>query len=363
MIVHVFTANRYHLVPPIAKGFATIYKDDADHFFVLFGDKTLDKQKYISIFEKAGFSNYVFCQSMQSFVSIIRKYRKSSILFHAGSYHWFILAILLGCKKLNWVCWGSGASSGKGFKSRLMKPVKCWIYNRFDSIITLMDGDRETIIRDFHVSPSKIHTISYMSTGEGKNKLDLLAEQLMQQQRKKKDKIVVLLGNNPTCIEGYIQTLPLLEPYKGKIVVKCMLNYSLVKDKSYERLMRLGTSLFGDDFISSEEFYEDRSEYLRYINDIDIYICPVERQSGLGAIMYCLRLGKKIYITGKNYDWIVSQGAKVFHFDLLKKGMSFDDFSQELPQEVKLRNYQVTIEKRTGQVEKWHAYLKTIDQA
>lgn len=224
-----------------------------------------------------------------------------------------------------------------------------------------MNGDRETIIRDFHVSPSKIHTISYMSAGEGKNELDLLAEQLMQQPQKQKDKIIVLLGNNPTCIGGYIQTLPLLEPYKGKIVVKCMLNYSLVKDELYEKLMRLGTTLFGDEFISSEEFYEDRKEYLKYINDIDIYICPVERQSGLGAINYCLRLGKKIYITGKNYDWIVSQGAQVFRYDHLKGGLSFEDFSEELPKEVKIRNYRTTIERKTGQTEKWHEYLKRLD--
>ena len=224
-----------------------------------------------------------------------------------------------------------------------------------------MNGDRETIIRNFHVSPSKIHTISYMSAGEGKNELDLLAEQLMQQPQKQKDKIIVLLGNNPTCIGGYIQTLPLLEPYKGKIVVKCMLNYSLVKDESYERLVRLGTSLFGDDFMTSEEYYENRDDYLRFINDIDIYICPVERQSGLGAIDYCMRLGKKVYISGKNYAWEVSQGAEVFHLDLLRKGMSFEEFSQELPQEAKSQNYQIKIDTKLACEKKWHSYLKTLD--
>ncbi len=44
-----------------------------------------------------------------------------------------------------------------------------------------MDADKETIIRDFRVRPSKIYTISCISAGDGKNELDLLAEQLIQQ--------------------------------------------------------------------------------------------------------------------------------------------------------------------------------------
>lgn len=361
MILHVFTANRYHLVPFISRGFVTTFKEDANHKFLFYGDKKLDRQKYDSIFENLGFSEYVFCTSMKEYLSVIRKHKKTPILFHAGSYHWFLMALLIGCKKLNWVCWGSGAASGKGVASRLVLPIKRYIYNRFCSIVTLMDADRETIIRDFHIDSSKVQTIPYASKGEGKNQYDLLIEEIVKQHIHH-DKPVVLLGNNPSCISGYIDMLPRLKQYKGKIIVKCMLNYSLVKDEKYEELIRLGKSLFGDDFVPSEEFYEDRGDYIRYMNECYIYICPVQRQSGLGAISTCLKLGKKVFLAGKNYDWIKEEyGAQVYHLDSICSALPVEEFVEELPDEVKKRNFSSIIDRRTGRVEKWHDYLKWLD--
>lgn len=361
MIVHVFTANRYHLVRIISKGFVTKYKDNASHKFLFYGDKKLDRHKYDSIFKDIGFSEYVFCTSMKEYLSVIRKHKNTPILFHAGSYHWFLMALLIGCKKLNWVCWGSGASSGKRLKARLSLPYKRYLYSRFNSIVTLMDSDRETIIHDFHVDSSKVQTIPYASGGDGKRRDDLFIEEIVKQ-HKHHDKPVVLLGNNPSCISGYIDMLPRLKQYKGKIIVKCMLNYSLVKDEKYEKLIKLGVSMFGEDFVSSEEFYEDRGDYFRYMDECDIYICPVQRQSGLGAIDTCLRLGKKVFLTGKNYDWIKEEyGSQIYHLDSICSTLSFEEFVEELPDEAKERNFYSIIDKRTGRVEKWRTYLKWLD--
>ena len=338
MIIHVFTANRYQLVPSISRGFVTTYKDDATHVLLLYGNKALDRQKYVELYEKEGFRDFVFCISLVEYMSVIWRYRKSSVLFHAGSYHWFLIAWLLGCKKMNWVCWGSGAASGKSFKSRLSLPYKRFLYSRFNSIVTLMDSDKESIIRDFHVSPSKIETLSYMST-EKKTQLDDLKEELMLQ-NKVNPKPIVLLGNNPSCMSSYMEILPRLKHYQGKIVVKCMLNYSLQKDGKYESLLNLGRSIFGNDFIPSEEFYEDKVEYIKYMNECDVYICPVRRQSGLGAINYCLSLGKKIYITGKNLEWIRSAyNAIVFDADEIQKTLPYEDFLKDLPEKDKWHNY------------------------
>ena len=363
MVLHVFTANRYQLVPVISEGFVTVYKNDADHVLLLFGDKTLNRQLYVDLYEKENFSDYIFCTSIFNYIKVIWKYRKSSVLFHAGSYHWFLIAWLLGCRKMNWICWGSGASLGKGMNSRLSLPYKRFLYHRFNSIITLMDADKESIIRDFHVAPSKIETISYASKGEGKNQFDCLEEELMLQ-NKDNPKPVVLLGNNPSCISGYIELLPRMKQYAGKIVVKCMLNYSLVKDENYYELIKLGNSLFGNDFISSEEFYEDRGDYIKYMNECDIYICPVRRQSGLGAINSCLKLGKRVYVTGKNLQWIKTAfNALVFDAEDICDDMSFEVFSKKLSFEEKKRNFDAVVNRRSLPVEKWHQYLRRLDQA
>lgn len=363
MILHVFTANRYQLVPAISKGFVSVFKDDAKQVFLLYGNKNLDKQKYIDLYEKEGFSDYMFCTSLVEYLSIIRKHKNSSILFHAGSYHWFLMAWLIGCKKMNWICWGSGASSGKGLRSRLSLPYKRFLYHRFNSIVTLMDADRETIIHDFRVSPSKVETISYMSLGDGKNEYDLLKEQLLLQTHYN-SKPVVLVGNNPSCISGYLELLPRMKQFAGKIVVKCMLNYSLVKDEKYDALIKLGEFYFGNDFIPSEEFYDDRGDYIKYMNECDIYVCPVHRQSGLGAVNTCLGLGKKIYLAGKNLAWIRNAyGAMVFDADDIDDKMSFIDFSTPLSDNEKRSNSDSVINRRTLHVRKWHQYLSALGHA
>ena len=363
MVLHVFTANRYHLVPAISKGFVTVFKDDAEQVLLLYGNKALNKQKYIDLYEHEGFHDYVFCFFFIEYLSIIRKYKNSSILFHAGSYHWFLLAWLLGCRKINWVCWGAGASAGKGLRSWLSIPYKRFMYHRFSSIVTLMDADSKTICHDFCISPSKIETISYMSMGDGVNEYDYLKQELMMR-TPNNPKPVVLVGNNPSCISGYLELLPRMKLFAGKIIVKCMLNYSLHKDEKYEALLKMGRSYFGDDFVLSEEFYNDKGYYIRYMNECDIYICPVRRQSGLGAVNTCLGLGKKIYITGKNLTWIRdAYGATVFDANVIDERMSFTDFSTPLSDKEKKSNFDSVINRRASHVNKWRQYLSALDKA
>ena len=362
MIIHVFTANRYQLVPAIAKGFISVFKKDAEQVVLLYGNSSLNKQKYVELFGKEGFTNYAFCSSLSEYMSFIWRHKRYPILFHAGNYYWFLIAWLLGCRKLNWVCWGSGASSPKSLRGRFSLPYKRFLYHRFNSIVTLMDADRDSIIRDFHVSPSKIETISYMSMGDGKNQYDILKEQLMSESRCN-SKPVVLLGNNPSCISGYLELLPRMKQYAGRIVVKCMLNYSLVKDNRYDELIRLGEACFGEDFVPSEEFYEEKEEYIRYMNDCDIYICPVHRQSGLGAVNTCLGLGKKVYLTGKNLEWITAAyKARVYDADDINDSLSFEVFTRGLSEEEKRSNYDSVINRRTIHVEKWRKYLAMLDK-
>lgn len=364
MVVHIFTAGRYHLVPSIASGFVTTYMSDAKHIIILCGNKNLNKKRYDDMFSELNFSDYSFCQSFFSYLRLIYKYRKNSILFHEGHYHWYLIAIFLGCKNIHWVCWGSGARIFNNVRSYLSTPIKKYIYKKFKSIITLMEPDRISIIRDFGVLPTKIQTISYASSTKkaDRNRINLLCRELANSDRIKTDKPVVLLGNNSTCIKSYINMLYCLQQYHGKIKVQCMLHYSLTKDKTYNRLIEIGKSIFGDDFRSNEEFYDDRESYVRYMNKCDVYICGVEKQTGLGAINTCLKLGKKIYITGKNLEWIVNEYKSiVFPVQLITKDYSLDEFLKPLTIEEKSFNYDSVIGRFESQQEKWHNYLKWAD--
>lgn len=362
MIVHVFNTKFRNLVPSISKGFATVYLHDAEHFFVLYGRKEMDKQLYVNLYSQIGFNDYCFCQSYWQLVKYLFHFRKKTILFHAGSYFWHLTALLLRCKNVNWVCWGGGTSISKNLRSNIGGMLKAYMFNNFHSIVTLMEPERKEIIKNFKVNPKKINTISYMSVNEDESELNLYCKQLSRQGSVNADKPVVLLGNSQYWIRSYIEMLPRLSKYKGKIKVQCMLNYPFEKTENYNELVRLGRSIFGDDFRTNEDYYSDRKDYINYMNSCDIYICSVEKQAGLGAISTCLQLGKKIYITGNNLEWVRNEyNSVVFPIGDINEDLSIDAFVKPLSSEEKDHNYRNRVKCKKLNREKWHNYLQNID--
>lgn len=358
MIVHIFTAKRYHLVPSIAKGFVTIYKDSGQHKILLWGRGPINWQLYDDLFQEVGFADYFFCESKWKLFKLLRKDRSNSVLFHAGSYSHFLIAFIAGCRNVNWVCWGSGASIRNSWRSRLLVLPKSWIYRHFSSIVTLMDADRDSIIHDFKVNPARVRTIPYASSG-GKNQRDEICLSLLKNEMKKNIKPVVLLGNNPSNMVYYIKLMDFLKPFKGKICVHCMMNYSVNKNQQYEDFIKHGTDLFGDDFKSNEEFYEGNLEFVNYMNTCDVYMCGCPDQTGLGALSTVLELGKKAFVTGKNYDWATKEcGAKVFNISDIK---DYEGLVKPLSTEEKLQNYNAIIKTRDLPPLLWKEYLRQLN--
>ena len=357
MIVHIFTAKRYHLVPKISKGFVTTYSECAKQHIILNGDTTLDVNMYHRLFSDLNFKDYTIIRSKAELTSSLRKFRKCQILFHAGKYTDFLIALLVGCKRIDWVCWGGDASIPKNKSSIISTPLRKFLYGRFNRIITLMDEDRESIIHDYHVEPSKITTIPYASGGR-QTKYDHFYDHQILIHEACREKPLVLLGNSPHCIRKYIEIIPLLSPFAGKIRVQCMNHYSLIKGEDYHKLINLGNTYFGGDFHSNEEFY-NYDDYIHYMNKCDIYICGNEEQTGLGAINVCLQLGKKIFINGKNLKWIKGNyKAVVFDTEEIKNGLSWELFSKGLSMEEKKYNLSSVRNHRRIAYEGWKEYLK-----
>jgi len=357
MIVHILPSNRYHLTPDIAEGYIKNYKQ-FNHAIILFGDKQTNKQLYINIFEKLDFKYFHFCQNNKEFVKLLWKYRENPIVFHGGNYFRFILAILVKSNNINWVCWGSGTTIYKTTKSKLSAKIKKLIYSNFNSIVTLMDQDRNSIIEHFKVNPSRIITLPY-ATGNNDNLNDFHLE-LLKNERMLNSKPLVLLGNNSCCMEDYSKLLDILRQYSGKISVQCMLHYDLEKNKTYYNLIEKGKYFFGDDFKTNEEFYSDIKEYIKYMNHFDIYICSAMYQTGLGAIGTALKLGKKIFLSGRNYEYFNSKGTKIFKVESINSTLSLESFISPLTMEEKLLNYEKMVETTENNHEKWVKYFNDI---
>lgn len=362
MVVHVFIADWYHLSPGISKGFVTTYKKDAKPFILLKGDKNTDWDKYSIIYKDAGFNDYVFCQSFMNFCFYLFRHRKDAILFHFAYYHWLIAAFALGCKNVNWVCWGTGAIIRNSRKSRLIAPLKRILYNKLKTIVTLMDPDRISIINDFNVSPKHIKTIPYSSLSEDESPKDIMCKKYANMPKVNNSKPLVFLGNSPMCLGSYIELVEKLKKYSGKIRILCMMNYSVTKNDQYYKLLEKGKKFYGEDFVIDENFYEGDENYVAYMNTCDIYICGVERQSGLGAIETCLKLGKKVYITGKNLDWIKTEFDPIlFTIDEINGSYPFINFIAPLSSQQKEYNYKCMISRKSHYRNLWHMYLKSID--
>ena len=354
MIVHFFTAERYHLAPSIARGFATTYRNDAKEYFVFCGGSQLNKDLYEKEFSDFSFDKYTFCQSYWQLLKLLVRFRSNALLFHAGNYSWHLTALLLGCKNVNWVCWGGGTSISNNWRSKWIAKVKRFVFNRYHSIVTLMEPERQDLINNFGVNPEKIKTISYTSTALKETELDLLCKQLASKESENHQKPIVLLGNSHNWLNSYIKFIPMLAQY--------MLNYPFEKGKTYEKLISLGKSMFGDDFKTNENFYSDKKDYINYLNGCDIYICAVKQQTGLGAIRFCLELGKKIYITGDNLEWIRQEYKSiVYPIEDISDRLSFEEFARPLSSDVKRHNYQSQVDSIERNREKWHTYLKEME--
>ena len=352
-IIHIFPGKKYHLSPAIAYSYVEKIPQ-FNHVIVLYG-RNINRDRYRNEFKSLDYRKCIFIENVYSFIVFIIKHKRNVIIFHGGVYWQMFVCIASFCRSVNWVCWGSGCNKPVSFIGRKIGWLKRFIYKRLDKIVVLMTPDKVSLETNYRVPADKIQVIPYMrGRAEKVNKIynDLRQKHVFAES----GKVLVLLGNNNFSKKSYIDLIKRLSVYRGKISVQCMLHYSLDKDEDYNELLRIGREVFGDDFRSNEEFYEKFEDYVRYMNKCDIYICGVEKQTGLGAIGTCLRLGKKVYITGNNYDWITSNyHAKVFRSDDIKENLPFEEFAKDLTFEERESNYNCMNQKDT--MELWKSWL------
>lgn len=354
MVFHVFNINTYPLNLRIIKSIEKVSKEDKsiENHYILYGncgDTILNK--YQILFETLKVKKYFYSKNIWSLFKFIFKYRNAVFIAHGMTYE--CLAVLTTVSSnVNWICWGAGAQINKhNIKSRLFTPVKKIIYARMKTINVLMTGDKKTLERDFHLK--NIEILPYYDSEA--DEIKQWCESQIKNNLDKENKTRVLLGNSANNIRYYFELLDRLQKFKGKIKVNCMIQYPVVDRYIVSKLLNKGRDLFGLDFALDTEVME-YANYLKYINSYDIYICGNKTQSGLGAISTCLRLGKKIYIAGKNLQWIQSLGYVVYDAEQLDIE-SDNSFLNDLPQERKEINFNLSYKLINEVKNQWLEYL------
>ncbi|WBZ97130.1 hypothetical protein PGH12_08250 [Chryseobacterium wangxinyae] len=258
--------------------------------------------------------------------------KDSFIILHSDSFRWMFFFILRFYRNIHWVCWGSGTVINRSIKSYISAPIKFFLYRRLKSIITLSNIDTNNLRLNFKVK--NIEQISYF---ESVNTLFNFDKKLFSVE----NKLIadVFIGNNSSAINSYLPLVVLLKKFKNQIKITAMLNYDLVKNETYNNLISFGKLNYHTNFSTDESFY-DLKDYPRYIDRCDIYICAIEEQTGLGAIYSALKLGKKIFLAGNNFDYIKSLGCKINHVDEIPK-MKVEAFLEPLSLEIQYHNFDV----------------------
>lgn len=300
------------------------------HRFILIGDDLRNTALYssLSCFNK---DDFFILTNIHQLKTVKGLNKKSEIYLHGAHYSWMAYLVTHGYRNINWICWGAGARTNfRNYKSILFHPFKKYIYKKFKKIAVLMPQDRIALENDYGLSD--IHNVMYTSAADAYP----YSEKKVLEERWNGNTIYI--GNNSGCIKSYLPLAKLLSKFDD-IKIVCMLNYSFKESKTSKALLSFGKNTFGNKFSFDTQLYS-LDKYFDYLDRCDIYLCGKKTQTGLGAIYTSLRLGKKIYLAGQNYEWIKSLGCEIFHIDELKT-VSTEDFLAPLSLDQKIKNYRI----------------------
>ena len=239
----------------------------------------------------------------------------------------------------------------------IIHPRIAYAERHIKTMVALMKPDEDPLKR--YYKNTRLTTISYLGNSTRTSDIERCLEN-----NKNNERVIpmVYIGNNPFSLPEYVElTKSFLSRFKDKLSVLYMLNYGLEKNSSYYELVSLV-----QDFKHAEldEIQHPLEQYVDYMNGCDIYICPKNRQTGLAAIHTCLQLGKKLYLTGGNYEWASKHiGCKVFNVSDLNN-ITFEEFIEPLDKETQKKNKEL-VDKALDldtNAKRWLEYFASIDK-
>lgn len=328
-IYHIFPAHMSHLSPQLISGFHRMFPKFTQ-IFIVYG-KESDSDVYIKM--SKNIENITFISNLNDFSKFVSK--NKHILLHSLIPDICKYTFIHRYRNVSVVCWGSGIKLVT-IKNYILYPLKLLLYHSFKYMISLMEPDRVYLKKKYFVN----NLLNQPYIGEREIELKRYIEN--RKLIKKTDNLKnVYVGNNSTCIKSYLRVAKkYLNHFNEEFNLQFMLHYDYCsEDKDILELKN-----FCDFNYKSYSFNTDLlnlKEYVSYIDNCDIYICDEERQTGLAAIYTALRLGKKLYLNGNNYDWVTSLGCVVHHTSELLY-ISFDNFISEESAEI-LKNNQKKI--------------------
>lgn len=325
-IYHIFPSHMTHLSPQLISVFCKQFPQ-IKQSFIVFG-KDCNSAVYEEL--KVKVKSIYLVSNIAGLTKIIS--RDSHILLHS------LIPVI--CRyfyfhkysNISVVCWGSGIKM-VSFKNYIMFPLKFLLYHSFKNMITLMEPDQLYLQKRYRIR----NTINQPYLGEREVELQKYMEHRNNYTSRDSNN-VVFVGNNSTCIKSYIKIAQKkLWKFKDKIDLRFMFHYDYnIQNLEIVELRKICNNNYPN-YTFNTEFY-NLYDYAKYLDSCNIYICDETRQTGLAAIYTSLKLGKKLYLNGNNYNWVTSLGCKVHHTDELVQS-SLLDFLAPDPISIIQNNY------------------------
>lgn len=356
LIYHIFWGNVPFHVINMLKSFISNFGHFS--FFIIAGASEENKTIYEDVFSSFDFHNYkiIMEDSGHEKYSFLKKYllkrklsnsydgelldfmrnvsNKSAFLIHGLSSRWLnVLMHTYRFKNVNWVCWGCWYyNKSKSAHALIVNNIDRLNYNIYKKIICLMPQD----IRDLK-KQLKINADFFYIPYPGVNR-ELVDFALDCDHNDKHEKIRVLLGNSGHAIYEYEQFLRSLKSIESFYEITCMVSYG-ASNRQIDSFLSTFSHYIEQGNISLLTEMLSKKDYAIMLNSFDVYLSPVNTQTGLAAIYLCMNIGKKIYLQGNNYDYIKQLGGIVSHTsqfeaDIKSKNVYLNDGERKINNEV-----------------------------
>lgn len=348
-IYHLFKASSFVLVKQMISNFLQ-YTSNV-HYFIIYLDSDDWRKKYEKFFDELGFYDYEyickgasikhnflswikhpviyrgiegkFTQIERVLYSYLENCSYPNLLIHGdymfygnGVFHALSLSKI---KRKAWVCWGAIPPQNK---KSFYYPITYGYYrDKFLAsccfINTLLEGDQEDLkLLEFN---KNVTLCPYIIDTPPITNFDV------PKQKK------ILVGNSGLYVDNYKLLLSRIR--QRNMYFTFMMSYGCTKVQQTQFLKEAISCLGNNTDLWTKNLEMD--EYLKKLSSFSVYVCNVERQTGLGAIQACLSLGLRCFLTGKNLEHFRFLGFKVHSmdefYDMMERNCIFaDEYDDEI---------------------------------
>ena len=337
MIIHIFIGYYEYHVPAMLKNFCMNLDNDSNHYIIWVNGKEM-ASRYHRYLEEVGCSTcrlYMTTHSLSSTSGRIRELlawfqiawtcRNHTVIAHFNpNIRHFLIFSLLGIRHA-FVFWSSPVKRSRFFK--IFSGILC---RKTRKLLCLSKSDL-AMAREYYPQISSACINYFTPSGE-----------LPPVQTEKVIPKSILLGNNATFLNAYIEILSSFSKYKAPadMMVCCMTAFSGSKELRDQLKVLIRKMPFN---VICQEQNLLLNDYFRFLQQYEIFVFNCKRQGALAAIYTMLFYGKKVFLSGCNLQTFQAMNCRVFDVNELFS-CNWEDIFTPLSEKEKNNNKKIIME-------------------